>query len=107
MTQLFTGHGCFSVYLKRIGRYYSDGCEHCERGRDDASHILSDCDAWSFWRDDLALIVENTLRDDTLVPILFSGEENWGVVSSFSEEIMCIKEDAERRRQLAVEDPTK
>ncbi|XP_011646851.1 uncharacterized protein LOC105433297 [Pogonomyrmex barbatus] len=96
LTQLLTGHECFSVYLKRIGRYYSDGCEHCKFGTDDASHTLADCEAWSFLRNVLS---DSAPNDESIVPIMLSSEENWRLVASFAEDVMFVKECAERARQ--------
>ncbi|XP_011632409.1 uncharacterized protein LOC105424065 [Pogonomyrmex barbatus] len=97
LSQLLTDHGCFSVYLCRIRKYFSEGCEHCEFGRDDASHTLARCEAWSFLRE-LCKIVGRTLTDDSVIPIMLSREENWELVASFAEEVM-LKEESERARQ--------
>lgn len=46
LTQLLTGHGCFSAFLCRIGKAEDDGCNHCDDGRDTAEHTLQACAAW-------------------------------------------------------------
>lgn len=45
LTQVFTGHGCFGVYLHRIGREPTMQCHHCE-DQDSAQHMLTECRAW-------------------------------------------------------------
>lgn len=49
VTQILTGHGCFSTYLYRIGKMDSPQCEHCDdvNAEDSAEHTLQDCAAWT------------------------------------------------------------
>ncbi|KOC58634.1 hypothetical protein WH47_06292 [Habropoda laboriosa] len=44
VTQVLSGHGCFGEYLHRIGKEVTNGCHHCEEGRQDsAQHTLVEC----------------------------------------------------------------
>ncbi|XP_018359792.1 PREDICTED: uncharacterized protein LOC108759034 [Trachymyrmex cornetzi] len=45
LTQVLTGHGCFSEYLCRIGKAATTQCHHCEEGMDSAQHTLEHCPA--------------------------------------------------------------
>ncbi|XP_012285636.1 uncharacterized protein LOC105702561 [Orussus abietinus] len=46
LTQALSGHGCFAVYLKKIGRGEDGQCDHCNSEPDDAEHTLVRCTAW-------------------------------------------------------------
>ncbi|XP_053989984.1 uncharacterized protein LOC128882410 [Hylaeus volcanicus] len=46
-TQVFTGHGCFGVYLCRIGKEAAAACHHCGEEEDSAQHTLEECPAFS------------------------------------------------------------
>lgn len=43
MTQVLFGHGCFGVYLHRIGRERTMVCHHCGAPRDNPDYILVVC----------------------------------------------------------------
>jgi hypothetical protein len=45
LVQVLSGHGCFSSYLKRIGKSDTDKCWYCDE-RDDAEHTLFRCPKW-------------------------------------------------------------
>lgn len=55
VTQILTGHGCFSTYLYRIGKMDSPRCEYCDdvNAEDSAEHTLQDCAAWTREREAL------------------------------------------------------
>ncbi|XP_037296413.1 uncharacterized protein LOC119189843 [Manduca sexta] len=47
LTQVITGHGCFSDYLNKIGREATSNCHHCGgTAQDSADHTLAQCSAW-------------------------------------------------------------
>lgn len=41
LTQLLSGHGCFSSYIHRIGKKETPACRHCNSVLDDAHHTNS------------------------------------------------------------------
>ncbi|XP_054008916.1 uncharacterized protein LOC128892497 [Hylaeus anthracinus] len=46
-TQVFTGYGCFGVYLCRIGREATEVWHHCHEEEDSTQHTLEECPAFS------------------------------------------------------------
>lgn len=46
MTQILTGHGCFSTFLYRIWKSPTRECFHCVEHIDSAEHTLSVCQSW-------------------------------------------------------------
>nr|XP_034194957.1 uncharacterized protein LOC117611140 [Osmia lignaria] len=42
-TQALTGHGCFSTFLKKIGKEEDAKCWFCDEENDDTAHTLFDC----------------------------------------------------------------
>lgn len=99
MTQVLSGHGCFSTYLRRIEKWHSDECEFCSSARDDAYHTMFRCEAWSPQREYAEDKLGVKLSEDSLIPTMLIGKEEWGFIDSFVGEIMSLKEDAERGRQ--------
>nr|XP_033321465.1 uncharacterized protein LOC117217755 [Megalopta genalis] len=49
-TQVMTGHGCFGVYLCRIGREATTVCHHCGAEEDSAEHTLEECPVFAVLR---------------------------------------------------------
>ena len=43
VTQMITGHGCFGVYLHRIGAEETPACQECGAEVDSAQHVLGVC----------------------------------------------------------------
>lgn len=99
-TQVLTDHGCFGKYLCRIGREPTPGCHHCSAPEDTALHTLAVCPAWSSQRRSL---VSATGADpaslESIVLSMVQSEEAWAAVASFCEEVMAVKESAERERE--------
>jgi len=46
ITQFLTGHGCFRVFLSRIGKVDSALCPFCGLDDDSADHTIQSCSAW-------------------------------------------------------------
>jgi len=85
MTQLFTGHGCFSTFLYRIGKSHTKECFHCEGHIDSAGHTLMECD---FWRTERLALREKISGDISLVNIVASimeSREAWKAFQVFAE----------------------
>lgn len=99
LTQLLTGHGCFSAFLHRIGKSRSDICQHCNTGRDTAIHTLQEC---TFWRDQRQVLTGKVAQDLTLPALvrqMLRDEEKLRAVAGFVFEVLHCKEEAERERE--------
>lgn len=99
MTQVFTGHGCFSKYLYRIGKRVDTSCDFCEE--DDAIHTIKDCPMWDTQRislkEKLGLARDFTLGD--IVEAIVGSRDHWNAFSAFVQEAMRDKEEEGRRRE--------
>lgn len=88
-TQMFTGHGCFGSYLRRIGRENSARCHHCEGDEDTAQHTLEACPAWVEERRVLVQVIDETdFSLSSIIAAMLESEESWRAVFSFCEAIM-------------------
>ncbi|XP_063891867.1 uncharacterized protein LOC135117204 [Helicoverpa armigera] len=104
LTQVLTGHGCFGKFLCRIGREPTPECHHCGIcSEDSALHTLVECPAWATQRRDLAAAVDaaGSLSLPAVVSCMVGSEEGWNAVASFCEDVMVLKEAAERERETA------
>lgn len=103
LTQIFTGHGCFSKYLHLIGKK-ADMCFVCGMDdTDDVYHTLRECPMWDTqrltMREKLNLPRDFTLGD--IVDIIVASREAWLAFSAFVEGVMREKEKLERRIERA------
>lgn len=101
MTQILTGHGCFGVYLNRIGREPTPHCHHCGSVQDSAQHTLEECPAWVSERTDLVQHIGTDLSLPAVVAAMLESAAAWEAVSTFCETVMVQKESAERERERA------
>lgn len=99
LTQLITGHGCFSDYLFRIGREGQIMCYHCGLGTDSAQHTLEECWSWTVERAELRLVVGPDLSLPALIRRMLASNDCWRAIASFADVVMLCKEDAERMRR--------
>ena len=75
---------------------------HCCTPMDSAEHTLLECPAWEGARRVLkdALGLENEkLSLKSMVRAMLSGAEKWKAATSFCEEVISRKEDAEREKE--------
>lgn len=98
VTQLITGHGCFSTYLRRIGREETEECWFCPHQHDSARHTLEECPNWDTHRNRLIDIMGPVLRTTTMIESLLIAERRDALVE-FSESVMSSKERIERTRR--------
>ncbi|XP_018400728.1 PREDICTED: uncharacterized protein LOC108778128 [Cyphomyrmex costatus] len=94
MTQLFTGHGCFGEYLWRIGKTRDARCGYCE-AKDIPQHTLEFCPAWEV---QLGVLIDKIGGDLSLfgvVKAMLDSEDKLCAVSSYCEQVMVAKEEAE------------
>lgn len=100
LTQLLTGHGCFGVYLNRIGKEATAACHHCEASSDDAEHTMLRCPAWASQRDSLQRELGGAPLDvEGVIPQMLLSLRYWLAWQNFSEAVMSAKEEAERVRE--------
>lgn len=107
ITQIMTGHGCFSRFLCRIGKRDSAACDFCDDGEDDATHTLKFCSMWNIQRErlreKLGLNADFSLGE--IVDAIIVGKEAWTAFSAFAEDVMRKKEEEERRREMVRNSP--
>jgi len=105
-TQVITGHGCFGAYLCRIGRERTTRCHHCGHEEDSAQHTLEVCPEWADQRRVLTAVVGGDLSLPAVVAAMLGSERAWKGFLQFSEEVLTIKEEAERVRRREVAGPS-
>jgi len=99
MTQIMSGHGCFGVYLHKIGKETTKRCHHCGSPEDDAAHTLFVCPAWEVDRLMMTNALDVRLHADNFSEVVLSNPAHWEAVATFCRKVMKTKEDAERQRQ--------
>lgn len=99
ITQLLTGHGCFSSFLHRIGRLETNGCFHCLNDVDSADHTLMLCSSWDNDRRDLTDVIGRDLALSSIMEAISSSKEAWMAFARFATTVMRKKEAAERDRE--------
>ena len=99
ITQTITGHGCFGKYLQRIGVEETPVCHHCGAESDTAQHTVEACEAFETQRRDLVAAIGPDLSISALISALLAGEDKRRAVTLFCEEVMLLKESAERARE--------
>ncbi|KYB29499.1 hypothetical protein TcasGA2_TC032967 [Tribolium castaneum] len=77
ITQMMTGHGCFSSYLSRIEREATEDCWYCDCTRDDAEHTFFDCPRWTEERSEAEHILGAFPEPETLVGEMLKDERTW------------------------------
>ncbi|KMQ92505.1 reverse transcriptase, partial [Lasius niger] len=103
LTQVLTGHGCFSKFLCRIGKRVNTMCFLCGEDVDDVYHTLRECPMWDTQRITLRRKL-NLTRDFTLgdvLDVIIASEDSWKIFSAFIEEAMKEKKDEKRRLERA------
>ena len=104
ITQVLTGHGCFGEYLKRIGAEPTTVCHHCDAELDSAQHTTEECKTFEEQRKKLTEVIGRDLSPAALVTALLAGDREREAITSFCEEVMSIKEAAERERERRARD---
>jgi hypothetical protein len=101
LTQVLSGHGCFSSYLKRIGKSVTDKCWYCDE-RDDAEHTLFRCPQWDGNR---LLAMRRTAEwpeKENLIDVMVKSKEGWEAIAEMVRHIIKQKEADERRREAGL-----
>lgn len=100
MTQIISGHGCFNVYLKRIGKEESATCSYCMDGEDDAQHTLEICTHWNEEREELKRTLgSGDLRIDNIMKQIVRDQRKWDEFRDFCGKVMRRKEEDEKIRR--------
>lgn len=104
LTQLLTGHGCFGRYLFGVAqREETPVCHHCGHPEDTAEHTLQECSAWDEQRARLVAAIDRRLTLPDIAEAMVEGEAGWDAVRDFAEEVLALKEEAERIREAFAE----
>ena len=98
---MLTDHGVFGEYLLKIRREVTSICHHCGKEEDTAQHTLEACPAWEVPRRVLRLDIGERLAPDTLIEAMLRGPQEYTAVRTFCEQVMLVKERAEREREKA------
>lgn len=98
LTQVISGHGCFSTYLHKYAKLESAECWYCSNPTDNACHIVFECDAWHVLRNKAETYLGSSLTPRNMITILLSSKRNWHIVDDLVLSIMRRKEKLERRR---------
>lgn len=87
LTQVLSGHGCFSYYTHGIGKKADPTCRHCPSTPDDAHHTLVECRAWTTEREELEAEI-GQLDVGTLIGKMLSNTQAWEAVSVYAKRTM-------------------
>ena len=98
---MLTGHGVFGEYLLKIRREVTPICNHGGEEEDPARHTLEACPAWEVPRRVVRLEIGESLAPDTLIVDMLRGPQEYTAVRTFCEQVMLVKERAEREREKA------
>lgn len=99
LTQMVTGHGCFQEYLNRFRIAENGECWYCGL-IDTAYHTFFECDRWAHVRTQAENSVGEQITPENIIEIMMQNENKWNVISEMAVNILKIKEEDERRRQL-------
>lgn len=88
MIPILTGHGCFGVYINRIGRKPKPQCHHCGSKQDSAQHTLEECPAWLSEQADLIQQISKDLSRHAVIAAMLECAAAWEAVSTFCKTIM-------------------
>lgn len=98
MTQAFTGHGVFGVYLMRIGKQDQNICWFCGQ-EDTVEHTVFQCRRWTQQRNIANEEVGFELNKDNIADTLLHSERCWNSIAKMLRSIMRGKEEEEIRRE--------
>ena len=96
---MLTSHGVFGEFLLRIRREATSICHHCKEEEDTAQHTLEFCPAWEEPRRILRLAIGERLVPEAVVGAMLRGHQEFIAVRSYGEQVMRVKERAERDRE--------
>lgn len=100
MTQLLTGHGCFSTFLARIQKINTNWCFHCNLDVDSPEHTLGICPTFLVERNELIAVIGPRISLRDYCWSIVRTEVAWTAFSTFAERVLTKKEEAERTREL-------
>jgi len=77
LTQVLSGHGCFTADLKRFGKLEVSECWFCGEPVDNAEHAIFKCDAWYTRRREAETKLGIDLNTGNLIPTMLASKANW------------------------------
>ena len=99
LTQVFTGHGQFQEYMRRIGKTGVDICVLCQSGEtDDVGHTIERCAALEEVREGGPTELRGK-RVAEIVGYMMESEEGWEKGAAKLEGIMRAKQEKEEERR--------
>lgn len=75
-------------------------CQHCGALEDTAQHTLQECSAWAPQRQSLKAEIGQDLSLASVVAAMLNSERAWKAMVSFCEDVILLKETAERAREV-------
>lgn len=104
MMQIFTGHGCFGTYLKRIGKEVTNICPYCHTEEDDVRHTVEECTHWLRERRELEEVLgKEDLSLGSIIKEIIEDKEKWIGFQRFCGKVMGKKEEDEKKRRGEVD----
>ena len=79
-------------------------CHHCEEEIDNAQHTLEKCQAFEVQRNELVAVIGEDLSPAGIIRALLAKGREKETIRTFCEEVMMIKETAERERERSSTD---
>ena len=99
VTQIITGHGCFGEYLRRTGAEKTASCHHCDAELDTAQQTIAEFIAFEEQRGRLIAVIGRSLTPAAIVDAILTDVTRKEAVTTFCEEVISLKEAAERDRE--------
>ena len=97
LTQFLTGHGCFGIYLFRIGRKETSTCWFCRDEQDSPEHSIIKSVRWNKESDEAHCELGVILSKENVMSEMLASEQKWTVIASLIKKILSQKESYERR----------
>ncbi|KAJ8929713.1 hypothetical protein NQ314_017574 [Rhamnusium bicolor] len=96
LTQVLTGHGSFSTYLKRIQKAEDDICAQCNL-IDSPEHTIFKCRRWDEIRQRSEPAIGEKIEKRNFIDIMIRSESGWSKLSRMCRAIITAKDTAEQR----------
>ena len=98
ITQGLSGHGCFGVDLKRIGKQYNENCWYCQK-RATPKHMLFTCERWAENRNKAETNSGGKITPENLLGKMLQDEASRKTLSEMISTMMKIKVKTKERKR--------
>lgn len=99
LTQMLTGHECFSHYFWNFKKLKDLKYITCEAIIDNVEHTIFRRDQWWTQRKTLEVKLGINFEPDTVIRCMLQKKSNWDAVKEYIKTVMPYKENKERARQ--------